>query len=709
MNPIINAISQGHNPQQILQFLSKAVPQLSPHISQAVGSGYQAKQILGFLSNLFDTTLTKGLSESEIHGENKRRQSEKVKSGLMLAGGALLAPVATNAIKSMFSRALPAGLAQGAVNQANAPPTPINAAQAANPPAAIPNQQPVNPTPQLGANAPQQNNQLQNIPTAPQVNPIIPTSNSPIGNVPNPGAIQPVSPPPAPVVPPMNFEPLLQKTGAKSIIDSWMQNNPPDIIATGMRGLYPTMVKDIEKESKRPFEEVINEYIANSAQTPDNSPVIQQMNQPTEENISVEEEIPSNESKVSKNIPNSIEKLLDKASKIQDPEELKRRMYVGTQEAGYDRDIQRIGRLIKSKDSLNVQDFSEEFPHEWKEAFSQYGLNTPKIQGGKIIVWRAAPENSEIEPGDYVAVTKNYAEQHLDDKLNRKKILRKIIDTKDLVNDSGDANEWIYAPKEELDYMSKMNPQKIFELSRKEHLEVMKGDSVETPKGVGEVKEVRNDKALVSIDGKIHQFNKGDLEVQPETEGNLAILPNGDIGEVESEEGEIAKVNINGDLVDTSANELEREPAGVERIIRALFNSIPEKMKSTAIASASHSEELGNLMNVGFYNGRTAWYKDVPKKIYKDISLGNYAPKTKGKTGIGEYDPNVIDSRGNGFQTEIVRNPKYSKDKEGITWGYYDKDYDFLENAQPEIYKISKEKYDAEGNPIIRKKKKAKK
>ena len=528
---IANALANGFTADQVLDFVMRQFPKHTSKIKRAISSGFTAEQILRHFTKSPEES-----GEGEIQTEHAKtmgkdiQQKENInKRGLQAA--ALAAATAGGA----YALGRIPGAVQGQVlpalaGQAQLPQMGGKTISLGHMPMQVPpNPTPTNPTPQGG-------------PT--------PTSNSPMGNVPNPGAIQPVSPPPtAPTAPPMNFEPLLQKTGAKSIIDAWMKNNPPDIIAPGMRGLYPKMVKDIEKESKKPFEEVINEYIANSVQNP----------------------------------PENMQNPADSAEMQQSPEE--------------------------------IQSLFEENPPESEKL-------TPTLQGEK--------------------------------------------------------------------------------------LEVMKGDSVETPKGVGEVKEIRNDKALVSIDGKIHQFNKGDLEVQPETEGNLAILPNGDIGEVESEEGDIAKVNVNGDLRDTPNEELEREPAGVERAVRQVLNSIPESKKSSSMASMVMVPQ-DNMLLIQFHDGKWAWYKDFPEHLYKKIAAGMYEPKTQGKTGIAEYKPGVIDSRGAGFDQEIRRNPKYSKDKKGETWGYADNDYSLLEHVQPLLHKLSKEKYDSEGNLITPKKKKAKK
>lgn len=207
--------------------------------------------------------------------------------------------------------------------------------------------------------------------------------------------------------------------------------------------------------------------------------------------------------------------------------------------------------------------------------------------------------------------------------------------------------------------------QKLDKIEEVERKPIEKSQTVASPQGVGEIKEIRGDKALIEVDGKLH------------------------------------KVNV---------DELEQEPEDLEDAVRDILSKIPEGEKSTALQSAIHVNlpEGKNLTLMKFYDGKVAWYLDVPEDTYKSIALGTYEPKTKGKTGIGEYKPGVIDSRGAGFTEEIRNNPLYSKENKGKTWGYAFNEYDALNKIQPILNKISKEKYDEEGNLIQPKKKRKK-
>jgi len=180
----------------------------------------------------------------------------------------------------------------------------------------------------------------------------------------------------------------------------------------------------------------------------------------------------------------------------------------------------------------------------------------------------------------------------------------------------------------------------------------------------------------------------------------LVSLKNGQIGQVEQEKNNVATVNVNGNIRKEKMSELGKEPPETEEAVRSIINSIPENMKSTAVQSMVHIPGL-NIMLSQFYDGKWAYYLDMPEDVYQSVALGTYAPKGQATTGIGEYKPGVADSRGAGFHQEIKVNPKYNKENKGKTWGYATNEYSLLHNIQSILHKISKERYDEQGNIII--------
>jgi hypothetical protein len=188
---------------------------------------------------------------------------------------------------------------------------------------------------------------------------------------------------------------------------------------------------------------------------------------------------------------------------------------------------------------------------------------------------------------------------------------------------------------------------------------------------------------------------------------NTVVTPHG-VGEVVHKGKAGSIVEVNGKKKSYKPDDVIKPFDDVEEAVRHVIKSIPENLKSTAIQSTIFLP-TGNkegVMVTKFYDGKVAWYKDVSRDLYRSIALGQYEPKTKGKTGIAQYEPGVIDSRGAGFSSEISRNKKYSKETEGDMWGYGESMYDLFDDVQQLINKISKEKYDDEGNLIQPKRKK---
>lgn len=117
MNPFFNALNSGYSPEQILGFISKAIPQMTPMINKAKKSGYPAEKIIGFLSKSFETEDRTGLSESERHAVNRRADSERTKSLLKTGAYATAFPLVAGAAQSALTRALPHSLTSLFQNQ----------------------------------------------------------------------------------------------------------------------------------------------------------------------------------------------------------------------------------------------------------------------------------------------------------------------------------------------------------------------------------------------------------------------------------------------------------------------------------------------------------------------------------------------------------------------------------------------------------------
>jgi hypothetical protein len=109
VNSFLHALEQGYSEDEVIKYISKAVPKLVPKINKAMSNGYGIQQILGFLSKSSPQD-TRGMSESQIHRRNRDLDSELSKKGLVAAGTAIAAPIAANAARSALSRAIPSEL-----------------------------------------------------------------------------------------------------------------------------------------------------------------------------------------------------------------------------------------------------------------------------------------------------------------------------------------------------------------------------------------------------------------------------------------------------------------------------------------------------------------------------------------------------------------------------------------------------------------------
>jgi hypothetical protein len=149
MNPITQALGSGYNHQQILGYLLNAYPHLKNKINKAVNAGYPPEQIIDFLSGMINTNrpyqpAPRGSTQQSIGARKKRedelKQQQLLKTALSLAGGVAAGSAARNvlpAVGSLLGRGqppqTPAQTAQAPVAQAMGAP-PAQAGQAPAPP-----------------------------------------------------------------------------------------------------------------------------------------------------------------------------------------------------------------------------------------------------------------------------------------------------------------------------------------------------------------------------------------------------------------------------------------------------------------------------------------------------------------------------------------------------------------------------------------------
>lgn len=113
MNPIFQALEEGYSAEDVIGYISKAIPKMAPVIKKATNSGYTLQQVLGYISKIMTPQESTGLSESQIHEKNRNMDSQMVKHGLVMAASVAAAPAVASGLKSALSRALPNPLKTG--------------------------------------------------------------------------------------------------------------------------------------------------------------------------------------------------------------------------------------------------------------------------------------------------------------------------------------------------------------------------------------------------------------------------------------------------------------------------------------------------------------------------------------------------------------------------------------------------------------------
>lgn len=98
------------------------------------------------------------------------------------------------------------------------------------------------------------------------------------------------------------------------------------------------------------------------------------------------------------------------------------------------------------------------------------------------------------------------------------------------------------------------------QIQQEEPSKIEKSSTVISPNGVGQVKEIRNGKALIEVDGKKHQVNEEDLISSPIPEKELADLYDDVLRGIEQETGEEVSRNVNWAGYDPNTKELAYRP-----------------------------------------------------------------------------------------------------------------------------------------------------
>lgn len=124
-----------------------------------------------------------------------------------------------------------------------------------------------------------------------------------------------------------------------------------------------------------------------------------------------------------------------------------------------------------------------------------------------------------------------------------------------------------------------------------------------------------------------------------ETEGNLALMPNGDIGEIKSVKNGIAKMDVNGQERHRKYEDLETVPISqpdLADLYSQLTQAIPEKLRSSVINFAGYD---ANANELAFrpHNGALYIYKDIPPEFADNLKNAMFKAKTSGENFYGAW------------------------------------------------------------------------
>lgn len=256
MNPIFQGLNQGYSPEELLGYLSKAIPAFSSPIKKAKGAGYTVNQILGFLSKNMPQENRKGMSESARHARNRENDAEMTKHGLKMVATAVAAPLAAQVTSRALARALPSSLISGGPQSPGSPtPSSPNVSYPSSS-ASVPTQQPNLEKTELSS----------------------PSSQPPIS---------PTNVPETPDLKQAESLSLLTKfKGFTDKIDSLVKSgNGLDEITGYFKKFNPSQIKKLEKELGKPIEEIVTEYLGGTTNDKVSTNVPIQEQEPLEQPI----------------------------------------------------------------------------------------------------------------------------------------------------------------------------------------------------------------------------------------------------------------------------------------------------------------------------------------------------------------------------------------------------------------------------------------
>lgn len=176
---------------------------------------------------------------------------------------------------------------------------------------------------------------------------------------------------------------------------------------------------------------------------------------------------------------------------------------------------------------------------------------------------------------------------------------------------------------------------------------IEKGSTVASPQGIGEIKEIRNGKAIVEVDGKKHQVNEDEIIQSPIPEKDIADLYDDLIQGIEKTTGKQVSRNVDWSGYDPNTNELAYKPHGSDKLyvyedispedVEVLTNYLTQR-KSTG-SNFIGAWEAGSESPIG-----AAMYQLI-KKLQSERGGKGKEYKNKYETIYSALEPAILASK----------------------------------------------------------------
>lgn len=161
---------------------------------------------------------------------------------------------------------------------------------------------------------------------------------------------------------------------------------------------------------------------------------------------------------------------------------------------------------------------------------------------------------------------------------------------------------------------------------------------------------------------------------QPKT-GDIVTTVNGNIGEIKAINGKKALIKDNGKVHQIDVDEIEEPDEDVINTVQNLLK-IPEVDKSSVVSLFTYDPQ-DNAMYIQYHNGETYKYRDLDRTKVEILADKLGIPITKGQNIFGAWSQDDKKSLGAALIKEIIKDPKYGKNQEGLTWNKLQTHYDY--------------------------------